>query len=141
MANAFPNATKKYSLNGAIDWDTDTINAILVTSSYTMDIDTHAFRSDITNEVTGTGYTAGGQALASKTVTQDNTNDRAVFDSNDPSWTTATITARAVVHAKIRGGASSADEIGGYWDFGSNIVSTAGTFTIVVNSGGWFYLG
>jgi hypothetical protein len=141
MANVFYNATKKYSLNGAIDWDTDTIKAILVTSTYTPDLDAHAFRSDITNEVSGTGYTAGGTALVSKTVTQDNTNDRAVFDSDDPQWTTATITARAVVLCKIRGGASSADEIAGYWDFGANVTSTAGTFTIAVNASGWFYLG
>lgn len=141
MANMFFNATKKYSLNGAIDWDTDTIKVMLVTSTYSPNLDTHAFRSDVTNEVSGTGYTAGGSALATKTVTQDNTNDRAVFDSDDPAWTVATITARAAVLYKSRGGASSADEIAGYWDFGSDIVSTAGTFTIIVNSGGWFYLG
>lgn len=141
MANAMYNYTKVNSLNGNIDWDTDTINAILVASGYTPNIDTHQFRSSITNEITGTGYTAGGQALASKTVSIDTTNDRAVFDSNDPSWTTSTITARAVVLAKIRGGASSADELGGYWDFGADVVSTAGTFTIIVNAGGWFYVG
>ncbi len=141
MANLMFNATKVYCLQADIDWVSDTIHAILVTSSYTPDQDSHDFRNDITNEITGTGYTAGGQALASKTVTQDNTNNRAVFDSNDPQWTSATITARAVVLAKIRGGASSADEIGGYWDFGSDIVSTAGTFTIAVNAGGWMYLG
>ena len=141
MANAMYNATKKYLMNGALDLDSDTIHAILVTASYSPNIDTHDFRDDITNEVSGTGYTAGGQALAGKTVTQDNTNDRGVFDSNDPSWTTATITARACVLAKIRGGASSADELAGYWDFGSDIVSTAGTFTIAVNASGWMYIG
>lgn len=141
MSNAMYNYTKVFTLNGSIDWDTDTIHAILVTSTYTPNIDTHDYRNDITNEVTGTGYTAGGQALVSKTVTIDTTNDRAVFDSNDPQWTTATITARAVILAKTRGGASSADELGGYWDFGSDITSTAGTFTVAVNAGGWFYLG
>jgi hypothetical protein len=141
MANAMFNYTKVYTLNGSLDWDADTINAILVTSAYTPNIDTHDFRNDITNEVVGTGYTAGGQALASKVVSIDTTNDRAVFDSNDPQWTTATITARAVVLAKIRGGASSADELAGYWDFGSDVTSTAGTFTIAVNAGGWLYLG
>ena len=141
MANAMYNYTKVFTMNGAIDWDTDTIHAILVTSSYTPNIDTHDYRNDITNEVSGTGYTAGGQALVSKSVTIDTTNDRAVFDSNDPQWTTATITARAVVLAKIRGGANTADELAGYWDFGSDITSTAGTFTIAVNAGGWLYLG
>lgn len=141
MANAMYNSTKRDTMNGAIDWDTDTIKVMLVTSSYTANIDTHTKRSDITNEVSGTGYTAGGSSLANKTVTADNTNDRGVFDSDDPSWTTATITARAAVLYKSRGGASSADELGGYWDFGSDIVSTAGTFTIAVNANGWFYIG
>jgi hypothetical protein len=141
MANAFYNYAKTYLMNGAVDLDTDTIHVALVTSAYTPNIDTHDFFNDVTNEVTGTGYTAGGQALASKTVTVDTTNDRGVFDSADPSWTTATITARAAVLYKKRGGASSADELIGYWDFGADIVSTAGTFTIAVNANGWFYIG
>ena len=58
-------------LNGTIttDWDTDTIKVMLTTSLYTPDQDTHDFKNDVTNEVTGTGYTAGGQALTNKTVT------------------------------------------------------------------------
>lgn len=141
MANVFYNATKKYTLDGSVDWDTDTIYVMLVTATYSPNLDSHAFRSDVTNQITGTGYTAGGQALANKVVNQDNTNDRAAFDSDDPQWTTATITARAAVLYKNRGGASSADELLGYWDFGSDIVSTAGTFTIAINSAGWWYLG
>jgi hypothetical protein len=141
MANVFFNNTKKFTLNGSIDWDSDTIKVALVTSSYTPNLDSHDYFNDVTNEVTGTGYTAGGATLANKAVNQDNTNDRAAFDSDDPAWTTATITARACVLYKSRGGASSADELCGYWDFGSDITSTAGTFTIAVNSLGWWYLG
>jgi hypothetical protein len=43
-----------------IDFDTDTFKAMLVTSSYTPNKDTHDKRDDVTNEVAGTGYTAGG---------------------------------------------------------------------------------
>jgi hypothetical protein len=103
---------------------------MLVTSTYTPNIDTHTRRSDVTNEVTGTGYTAGGTALVSPTLTQNNTNDRADFDAADPSWSTSTITARGAVIYKARGGASTADELVCYLDFGADIVSTAGTFTI-----------
>lgn len=56
-------------LNGEIDFDTDTIKAMLTTSAYTPNTDTHRYKSSVTNEVTGTGYTAGGVTLASKTVT------------------------------------------------------------------------
>lgn len=141
MSNAVFNATKKYSLNGALDWDTDPLYASLHTSAYTPNIDSHAFRSDLSAEVVGAGYTAGGQALTSKVVSQDNTNDRAVFDSDDPTWPGASLTARGVVLSKHRGGPTSADELGPYWDFGADITATAGVFTIIVNVGGWLYLG
>ena len=48
------------ALNKEIDVDSDTIKAMLVTSSYTYSA-AHAYKSDITNEVaTGAGYTPGG---------------------------------------------------------------------------------
>lgn len=125
--------------NGSIDMDTDTLNVLLVTSTYTPSQGSHAKRSDITNEVTGTGYTAGGVALASKTMTADTTNHRGVFDAADSSWTTATITARAAVIYKARGGASSADELVAYIDFGGNITATAGTFLITWSANGILY--
>lgn len=130
MASVLYNSFKRDISNGSIDWDTDTIKVMLVTSTYTPNIDTHTKRSDITNEVVGTGYTAGGATLASVTDTADNTNDRASLDAADTSWTTATITARGAVLYKSRGGASSADELIGYVDFVSDQISTAGTFLI-----------
>lgn len=117
-------------MNGSIDLDTDTINVMLVTSTYTPDQDAHTKRSDITNEVSGTGYSAGGAALAGKAVTVDNTDNEGVFDANDLTWSTSTITARGAVLYKARGGASSADELICYIDFGSDKSSTAGNFTL-----------
>lgn len=136
MADVIYNAFKKYIMNGSIDLDTDTINVMLVTSSYTPDQDLHEYRDDVTNEVSGTGYTAGGSALAGKAVTADNTDNEGVFDANDVSWSTSTITARGAVLYKARGGASSADELICYIDFGSDKISTAGTFTIAWNAEG-----
>ena len=57
-------------MNGSIDLDTDTIKVLLVTSAYTPDQDTHTKHSDVTNEVSGTGYTAGGATLANKSLRQ-----------------------------------------------------------------------
>jgi len=136
MADVVFNSFKRDVANGAIDLDTDSIKVMLVTSSYTPDQDTHTKRSDVTNEITGTGYTAGGVALANKTVTADNTNNRGVFDADDSSWTTATITARGAVLYKARGGASSADELIAYIDFGADKISTAGTFLVTWASTG-----
>jgi len=50
------------------------------------------------------------------------------------SWTTATITARAGVIYKSRGGLASADELVAYVDFGTDVTSTAGTFSVTISS-------
>lgn len=52
-----------------IDFLSDDMKIMLTTASYTPNIDTHEFKSDVTNEVVGTGYTAGGVSLGSKTIT------------------------------------------------------------------------
>ena len=129
MASLVYNSFKRDIMNGSIDLDTDTIKCALVTSAYTPDVDAHDNFDDVTNEVSGTGYTAGGATLASVTVTVDNTDDEGVFDAADVSWPTSTITARAAVIYKSTGVASTSKLIC-YVDFGSNITSTASTFTI-----------
>lgn len=140
MADILYNAFKKYLMNGSVDLDTDTIKVMLTTSTYTPDQDAHDFRDDVTNEVVGTGYSAGGSALANKTVTQDNTNNRAAFDADDLTWGSSTITARYAVLYKSRGGASSADELICVFDFGSDKSSSNGNFTLQWNASGLILL-
>lgn len=122
-------------MNGSIDLDTDTIKIALVTSSYTQDIDSHTKFSDVTNEVTGDGYSAGGNTLASLSVTADNTDDEGVWDASDTNWASSTITARGAVIYKSTGTASTSNLIG-YIDFGSDQTSSSGNFTITWNSEG-----
>lgn len=131
MADVIYNSFKRDIMNGAIDLDTDTIKVMLVTSSYTPDQDAHTKRSDITNEVAATGgYSTGGEALDNKAVTVDNTDNEGVFDADNETWAASTITARGAVLYKSRGGASSADELICYIDFGSDKSSSAGNFTL-----------
>jgi hypothetical protein len=132
MASLIYNSAIFDASTGAIDFDTDTFKMMLVTSSYTA-AKTHMKRNAVTNEVSGTGYTAGGNAAAA-TVTKDDTNSRVDITFAITSWTSSTITARAGVIYKSRGGASSADELVGYVDFGSDISSTAGTFSVTITS-------
>jgi len=140
MADVIYNSFKKKIMDGSIDLDTDTIKVALVTSSYTPVQDTHDFFDDVTNEVSGTGYTAGGATLGSKTVTQDDTNDRGVFDAADTSWSSSTLTARGAVIYKSTGVASTSPLIG-YIDFGTNRTSNVSTFQIVWNADGILYIG
>lgn len=135
MADVIYNNFKEAIMNGSIDLDTDTIKVALVTSAYTPDQDAHDMFDDITNEVSGTGYTAGGATLANKAVSQDNTDNEGVFDADDVVWSTSTITARGAVIYKSTGTASTSPLIC-YLDFGSDKVSTAGSFTISWNAEG-----
>jgi hypothetical protein len=72
----------------AVDYLSDTLKCSLHSSSYVPNLDTHETKSDLTNEVSGTNYTAGGTTLGTKTVTYTAAN----------SWATvaATTTAYAV---------------------------------------------
>lgn len=135
MADVIYNSFKKKIMDGSIDLDTDTIKVALVTSSYTPDQDAHDFFDDVTNEVSGTGYSAGGATLANKAVTQDNTGNKGVFDADDVTWSTSTITARGAVLYKSTGTASTSALIC-YIDFGSDKSSAGGNFTIQWNASG-----
>lgn len=114
---------------GAIDMDTDTIKVLLTTSSYAEDKDAHLKRSSVTNEVSGTGYTAGG-ATSTITVTKNTSTDTVTITFGTVTWASSTITARKAVYYKSRGGASSADELIAINDFGSDVSSSGGTFTL-----------
>lgn len=115
------------SAKGNIDFDTDTFKVMLVSASYVPDKLTHTKRSAVTNEVTGTGYTAGG-VTCTCTVAKSTVNNEVTLTFAAVNWPTSTLTARGAVYFKSRGGASSADELIAYDDFGANISSTAQTF-------------
>ena len=106
---------------------------MLVTSTYAPNKDTHDRRDDVTNEVSGTGYTAGGVTCAC-TVTKDTVNDKVTLQFASVSWASSTITARGLVIYKSRGGASSADELVAYSDFGNNVSSSGGTFAVAAST-------
>lgn len=136
MASITYNSFKASRLDGsAPDLTGDTIKIMLVTSSYTP-LATHEFRSSVTNEVVGSGYTAGGQTLASKTITGTTT---PVFDAADVTWSSSTITARGAVLYQDTGNAAT-DRLIHYIDFGTDQISSSGNFTIQWNASGIFSL-
>lgn len=131
----FYNSYKKDLLDGTIDWANDTIKVALCTSSYTPDIDAHAFFDDITNEISGTGYTAGGATLTTSAPTQDNTDDEGVADATDLSWSSSTFTARYAIIYKSTGTASTSPLIC-YINLGADVTIVSGTLTLTWNSEG-----
>lgn len=134
MASLIYNSAVRDEATGAIDYDTDTFKVMLTTSAYTENKDTHTKRSDITNEVTGTGYTAGGNAATVTVSATDTANDRVDISLGGTTWTTSTITARKAVYYKSRGGLATADEIIAVVDFGADVSTTVGTFTLTAST-------
>jgi hypothetical protein len=127
------------AFNKEVDFDTDTIKVALVSSSYTPNQDTHDYWDDVaTYEVSGTGYTAGGATLATKTVGYTAGTNVTKFDGDDVSWTTSTITARYAVVYDASPATNAAKPLIGYVDFGSDQSSSSGTFSIVWDSAGIF---
>ena len=103
--------------------NTDTYKIALYTSSATLSSGTTAYSA--TNEVSGTGYTAGGASLTGFATSLDT--GVAILDfTTDPTWTTATITARGALIYN----SSKSNKAVCVLDFGSDITSTAGTFTV-----------
>lgn len=124
---------KNELLYGVHDFDSstgDTFYIALYTSSATLDASTTAY--SVTNETSGTGYTAGGQALTNVNPTTSGTT--AFTDFADETFSTATITARgALIYNSTPNTASVSvtNPAVVVLDFGGDKTSTAGDFTIV----------
>ena len=125
--------------NAAIDWNTDTIKVSLHTSTYTPAQDTDDFHNDATNELAASGnYTAGGATIANCTSGYTAGTNVQKLDGDDVTWTALTPSAafRYGVIYKDRGGASTADELIAYIDFGADQNPGGSDFVITWNAGG-----
>lgn len=127
----------KSLLNKEIDFDSDSIKIMLCTTSYTFDQDTHQYKSSITNEVTGTGYTAGGQALTSVAVTYDTATNTIKMDAADPSWPSSTIAGvlKAVIYDSTPGTDATRPLIA-YLESDATLSTTSGTLSITFDTAG-----
>ena len=129
ITQAMCTSFKQELLEGKHDFRTSghTFNIALFTSSATLDASTTDYST--TNEVSGTGYTAGGQALTNVDPTTSGTT--AFCDFADETFSTATITARGamIYNTTTAGGAGTTDSVV-VLDFGGDKTSTAGDFTI-----------
>jgi len=133
MADTIYNRFFANLMNKEVDLEADTIRVALLTSSYTINKDHNTWSDVSANEVSGTGYTAGGATLANKSVTQDDTNDQATFDADNVTWSSSTITAR---YAVLYDDTLTNDDLLAIFDFGSDQSSSNGDFTLQFSSDG-----
>lgn len=130
MASGVYNIFKSELMKASIDLVNDDIKVALLTSSHVFDADSTVNSSwdDVSvNEISGVNYAAGGQALAGKTVTVDNTDNEGVFDATDVNWAASTMTAR---HAVIYNNTTTPKCLIASIDFGQDTSSTNGNFQI-----------
>ena len=135
MVDTLYNSYNKDIIDGNIALGSNTFKIMLVNSTYVPSSDSHQKRSDITNEITGGGYTAGGIALANVVVTRDDANDVVRFDADDAVFSALTNTFRGAVVYKDTGAAAT-DNLLVYLDFGSDQTSNGGDATINFNANG-----
>ncbi len=103
--------------NARFNFASDTFNVLLTTSSYTPNVDTHDYLDDITNEIVGTGYTAGGETLTGLAWTYDTATNTAKLIADATVWSTASFTCRRAVVYKDTGVAATSPLLS-YVDFG-----------------------
>lgn len=137
MASGVFNRFKTNLLKGLVDVagsGSHVVNVGLVSSSYVFNADHNVWTQISTlYEVSGTGYVANGAALANKTVTQDDSDDEGVFDADDTTWASSTITAQFAI---IYDATLITKDLIAAIDFGSNQSSSNGNFTIQWHSEG-----
>ena len=122
-------------IKGEIIFTTDTIGVALFTDA--PDIDADTYLSDLTGEITGGGYVR--KTLAGKSVTTDDTNNRAIADATDVQWTGLTNSFRYIVTFKDTGVAGTSRLIS-VIDIGSTQTLTNGTYDITWPTSGVFHL-
>lgn len=127
ITTAICNSYKQEILEG-VHASTDTYKIALYTSSATLDASTTAYSA--TNEVTGAGYDAGGKTLTG--FVSGLSSGTAYITFSDPSWTSSTITARGCLIYN----SSKSNKAVAAFDFGSDVISVSGTFTIDLPAAG-----
>lgn len=127
---------------GAVDIDAATLKMAVVTSAYTLDQNLDDFFNDVSAaEVTGTGYTAGGNATANGTVGLSGAG-LVTVDADDPAaWTQNAggfANGRRCIWYDDTGTPTTSPLVGFSNDFGSDQGNVDGDFTITLNANGAF---
>ena len=128
ITQAMCTSFKSEILDEQHDLVADTLKIALYTSSASLDASTTAFTTS--NEISGTGYSSGGVELTSRTVSTSGTT--AFFDADDPTWTSASFTARGALIYN----SSNSNKAIAVLNFGGDFTVSSGTSRIVFPAAG-----
>ena len=97
------------------------MKVMLTTGTYTPDQDNDRYKSAVTNEVSSSGYTAGGYVLLSLAQSYTGATNVWAWDAADPSWTSVSFTTRrAVYYDSVGGGTEATRPLYSWLDFGAD---------------------
>ncbi len=108
--------------------EAETHKELLVTDTYTPDFNAHDFRDDVTNEVTGTNYTAGGVTVTTTEITI--ASGTLTFDAADTVYSNVTISNAMAGILYFNVGTAATDQLLILQDFVTAASATAADFTI-----------
>lgn len=136
MASAnFRNLARNLAL-ARHNFGSDTLKVLLVSSIPSeTNLDAWVSRADVTNEITGTGYSAGGIAQAYTLDALDTTNNRQSITLTNITngWTSATFSAVGAIIYKNSGTAST-DYLIDFVDFGGTVSCSSGSYSITYST-------
>lgn len=121
--------------------EAETHKGMLVQDAYTPAFDTHDFRNDVTNEVSGTGYSTGGTTITTTEITIGSpAAGQLKWDHDDVSWSGSTITSAMALVDYFNVGTSGTDQLIALLDFVTAVSTVSGLLTVQIAANGVFYL-
>jgi hypothetical protein len=127
MASLIYDAALYAMATGQLDFVAGSFKAMLVGAGYKPDKAVHSRRSDVTGEISGKGYAAGG---ADVDVSASQVGDATEISLGGTVWGPARFGALGAVYYRARGQDPTDDELVAFVDFGDPVVATNGDFTL-----------
>ena len=134
MANGLYTKSKEGILDGSIVWTTSNVKALLVdTGSYTVDLSTHQYLSDI----------PAGARVSTSPLVSSRTATNGTADCADPTWSTVTGSSVEAVVFFVDTGSATSSRLIAYFDTGITglpFTPDGGDVTLGINASGLFSL-
>ncbi len=128
---------KMFIDTAAQSMEAETHQCLLVTDSETPNFSTHDFRNDITAEVTGSGYSAGGTTITTTEWAIDQPSAGVMrWDHDDPQWASSTITGAMAAVDYFNVGTSATDQLLCLMDFVTAVSTSNGLLLVSISANG-----
>jgi hypothetical protein len=132
----FTNLARLLAIASGLNWSTDTFKTMLVSAIPSeAELDSWTTRSNVTSEITGTGYTAGGvnQLFTLDALDTANNLQAVTWTNLVNAWTASTFSAVGAIIYKNAGSAAT-DQVVHFVDFGGTVSCSNGTFSVTYTS-------